>query len=150
MRPGELIIFLLVGAALLVVILISWIIFRKRKKWAIVLSAVLVVGYVGYYLYFPTLKVNTHAKRYEQVIHYLAENYPNQEFTVTPEHFEEGYWVGRFEVNDLNTPTIGVTLRVDKKGQVTQIGHWSNRGFPSQEELWQELEFTFERKLHLR
>ena len=147
MRPGELIIFLLAGAALLAVILISWVIFRKRKKWAIVLTAVLVVGYTGFYLYFPTLKVNMHAKRYEQVIQYLAENYPNQEFTIIPEHFEEGYRVGQFRVNDRKTPMVGVTLRVDKKGQVTQGGTWggvwTNREYPSQRELWQELEYTF-------
>ena len=143
MRPGELIIFLLAGAALLAVILISWVIFRKKKKWAIVLSAVLVVGYAGYYLYFPTLKVNTHAKRYEQVIQYLAENHPNQEFTVIPEHFEEGYRVGQFTVNDRQTSEIGVTLRVDKKGQVTQVGTWTKRDYPKQQELWQELELMF-------
>ncbi|WP_153732769.1 hypothetical protein [Sporosarcina obsidiansis] len=141
MNPGELIMYLLIGMALAVVILLNWLILRKRKKLAITLTGLLVIGYVGSYLYYPTLKTNTHANRYEQVIEYLSETYPNREFQISPKHYENGISVGEFDVNDRNTPTMGVTLRVDKKGQVTQTATWSNRGYPTQQELWREVEF---------
>ena len=68
MNPSENIYFFLIGVTVLAVIILSWFIFRKRKKWAIALTSVLVIGYAGYYVYYPTLKVNTHAERYEQVM----------------------------------------------------------------------------------
>lgn len=143
MSPSEVIHFLLIGVIVFVVIMLIWIIFRKRKKWATALTSVFVIGYVGYYLYFPILKVNTHAERYEQVVSYLEENYPNKEFTILPKHYEEGYRVGEFQINDIETPTVGVTLRVDEKGKVTQISSWSNQEFPTQQELWREVAFIY-------
>lgn len=143
MHPRENIYFILIGVILLVVIILIWLIFRSRKKWAIAFSSMLVIGFVGYYLSFPTIKVNTHAERYEQVNDYLAENYPNKKFTILPKYYEEGYTVGQFDVNKMETPTIGVTLRVDKKGEVTQVGTWSNKEYPTQQELWQEIEFMY-------
>jgi hypothetical protein len=120
-----------------------WLIFRKRKKWAIALTSVLVIGYIGYYVYYPSLKVNTHAERYEQVIDYLAKNYPNKQFNIFPKHYEEGYRVGEFTVNDVESPTIGVTLHVGEEGQVTQISTWSKNEYPTQQELWREIEFIY-------
>ena len=143
MNPSENIYFFLIGVTVLAVIILSWFIFRKRKKWAIALTSVLVIGYAGYYVYYPTLKVNTHAERYEQVIDYLAENYPDKEFTILPQTYEEGFTVGKFEVNDIETPTIGVTFRVDGEGQMAQIGTWSNQEYPKQQELWRELEYSY-------
>ncbi len=98
---------------------------------------------MGYYLYYPTLKVNTHTERYEQVIDYLAENYPDKEFNILAKHYEEGYTVGRFDVNDIETPTMGEILRIDEEGQVTQIGTWSNQEDPTQQELWRDIEFIY-------
>ena len=143
MSPGEYIYFYLIGITVLAVIIFIWLIFRKRKKWAIALTSVLVIGYAGYYVYYPTLKVNTHAERYEQVIDYLAENYPDKEYNILPKHYEEGYTVGKFDVNDVETPSMGVTFRVDEEGQVTQTGTWSKREYPKQQELWREIEFTY-------
>ncbi|WP_252503995.1 hypothetical protein [Sporosarcina sp. Marseille-Q4943] len=143
MSPGELIYFLLIGVAILPVILVIWLVFRRRKKLAIVLTSVLVIGYAGYYAYYPTLKVNTHEKRYEQLIDYLERDYPNKEFTIVPKKYEEGYTVGQFAVNDRQTPKTGMTLRVNKKGQVTQIGTWSKQEYPKQQDLWQEIEFMY-------
>ncbi|WP_342505338.1 hypothetical protein [Sporosarcina sp. FSL K6-2383] len=143
MSPSEIISFLLIGAAVIVAIVVFWFIFRKRIKFAIALTAVLVIGYIGYFIYYPTLKVNTHAKRYEQVMEYLTEKYPDKEYSVSPEHYEKGYSVGEFNVNDVETPTMGVTLRVDRKGQVTQILTWSNLGYPAQQELWRKIEFFY-------
>jgi len=140
MRPGDIITFLLLGLIVLTVIGIVWFIFHKRKKWAIGLTSVLLVGYIGYFFSYPTIQVNTHAKRYEQVMDYLATTYPEREFNVTPEHFEEGYTVGQFAVYDEDNPLQGVTLRVDKKGKVTQVSTWFDREYPTQEELWKEVE----------
>lgn len=125
------------------VIIVIWFIFRRRKKTAIVLSSVLVIGYVGYYTYYPTLKENTHAKRFEHVNSYLAEKYPNRTFMITPEHYEEGYMVGEFRVNDIETPMIGATLHVDKRGAVTQTGSWEDSAYPTQREVWKTLEFIY-------
>ncbi|OCA84053.1 hypothetical protein A8F94_15085 [Bacillus sp. FJAT-27225] len=141
MSPSETIYFFLFGVAVLVGIMFIWLIFRRRKKWAISLSGLLVIGYVGSYFYYPALKVNTHAERYEQVKDYLGKNYPNEKFTIIPKHYEEGYTVGQFDINTIETPTIGVTLRVDKEGQVKQIGTWTKQDHPKQQELWREIEF---------
>ncbi|QOR64874.1 tripartite tricarboxylate transporter TctB family protein [Cytobacillus suaedae] len=143
MSPSEIIYFFLIGAIVIVVIMFVWLLFRKRKKWAIALTSAVVMGYLGYYVYYPTLKVNTHEDRYERLVAYLGEYYPDREFTILPEHYEDGYTVGQFEVNNIKNPTMGVTLRVDKEGKVTQIGTWSNQEYPTQHELWQEIEFLY-------
>ncbi|MBO1914696.1 hypothetical protein J4G37_58965, partial [Microvirga sp. 3-52] len=90
-------------------------------------------------LYFPTLKTNKHSEAYEIVSDYLDNNYPNRVFTVVPEQYEAGYTVGDFHVNDVETPTIGVILRCDKD-EVTEIGTWSNLEYPTQQELWREIQ----------
>ncbi|WP_142828086.1 LPXTG cell wall anchor domain-containing protein [Planococcus soli] len=143
MNPSESITFFLIGLAVLLVVGIVWILFRKRKKWAIVLTCLLVAGYVWYYAYYPYLKVSVHAEKYEQVSEYLAITYPDRKFIVVPEQYEEGYTVGSFDVNDKETPGIGVTLYVDDNGQIQQPSNWTNQGFLSQRELWRELEFHY-------
>ncbi len=143
MNPSELITFFLIGLAVLFVIAIVCIIFRKRKKWAIALTSVLVVGYIGYVAYYPYLKVSIHAEKYEQVSEYLATTYPDREFMIIPGQYETGYTVGRFDVNDKETPDAGVTLYVDKNGQVQQTGSWTTGEFPTQQELWRGLEFDY-------
>lgn len=142
-NPSEVIYFLLIGVAILVAILFVSFIFRGRKKWAIVITTVLVIGFVGYYLYYPSLKVKTHTERYEQVMDYLAKKYPNKKFTISPKHYEEGYTVGEFMVNDIKIPQMGVTLSVDKEGQVTQTSTWSTQDYPTQQELWREIPFSY-------
>lgn len=107
------------------------------------LASILVIGYIGYLLYYPTLKTNTHTEAYETVGEYLGKSYPDKEFTITPKHYEEGFTVGDFRVNDIKTPRVGVILRVGKKSKVTQIGTWSNHEYPIQQELWREIEFMY-------
>ena len=141
--PSESIYFFLIAICMLIIILFVWLIFRKRKKWAVGLTSLLVIGYIAYFLYYPTLKVNSHSERYEQVIAYLAKNYPNKEFHIEPKHYEEGYNVGEFTVNDVKLPTMGVTLRVGDEGEVTQLSAWSKNEYPTQQELWREIEFFY-------
>ena len=139
MSPSELIYFFVIGVAVVIAITILWFIFRKKRRVAIVLTSILVLGFIGYVLYFPTLKTNKHSEAYGIVSDYLDKNYPNRVFTVVPEHYEAGFTVGDFDVNDIVTPTIGVTLRVDKD-EVTEIGTWSNLEYPTQQELWREIQ----------
>ena len=143
MSPGELIYFFAIGFVVIVASIVLWFIFRRRKKLAITLASMLVIGYIGYFLYYPTLKTNTHTEAYETVSEYLEKSYPDKEFTITPKHYEEGYTVGDFQVNDIETPRVGAILRVGKENQVTQIGTWSNLEYPTQQELWREIEFTY-------
>ncbi|TWT05413.1 hypothetical protein FQV26_13330 [Planococcus sp. CPCC 101016] len=143
MNPSETITFFLIGVAVLFVVVVVWILFRKRKKWAIGLTCILVAGYIGSVAYYPYLQVSIHAERYEQVSEYLETNYPDREFTVIPEYYEAGYTVGVFDVSDKETPDIGVTLHVDDNDEVQQVSHWTDGGFPTQQELWRELEFTY-------
>ena len=143
MSPSENIYFILIGVPVVAAIMFIWFICRKRKRLAIVFTSVLVIGYIGYYAYYPTLKMNKHAKGYEQVVHYLTEKYPDRMFTISPKHYEPGYKVANFNVNDSKTPMIGVTLRADKEGQVTQTSYWSNLDYPPQQELWREIEFSY-------
>lgn len=143
MNLSETITFLFIGLAVLLAVGIVWFLFRKRKKWAIGLTSLLVAGYIGYYVYYPYLQVSVHAEKYEQVSEYLETNYPDREFTIIPEHYEVGYTVGHFDINDIKTPDIGVGLYVDKNGLIEQTGYWTDGAFPTQGELWRELEFTY-------
>lgn len=140
MRPGDLISFILLGIGLLIVILFIFFILRKRKKLAIALTMPLLIGYVSYYMLFPTIQENTHAKRYQQLEAYLSTTYPERHFVITPQHFEQGVNVGDFEVHHLDTPEIGVTLRVKKDGSVSQVSTWTNSDYPTQQELWRVLQ----------
>lgn len=144
MSPSEIIYFSLIGVPVVAAIVLIWFIFRKRKKTAVIFTSVIVIGFASYYAYYPTLKTNTHAKRYEQVVQYLAEKYPNRMFTIVPKQYEVGNTVGDFHVNDRETPKIGVTLRVDKEGQVTQTNWWSGSDHPTQQELWREIKFSYD------
>lgn len=143
MSPGELIYFSAIGFVVIAASIVLWFIFRKRKSLAITLASILVVGYIGYILYYPILKMHTHSEAYKKVSDYLEKRYPEKKFTIAPKHYEEGYTVGDFEVNDIGTPRVGVTLHVGKGNQVTQIGTWSNLEYPTQQDLWREIEFTY-------
>ncbi|WP_226671118.1 glucosyltransferase domain-containing protein [Metabacillus litoralis] len=143
MSPSENIYFLLIAIIVFVVILFIWWIVRKRKKLAVVLTSLLIIGFAGYYAYYPTLKSNTHTERYNTVIEYLVENYPDRKFQVLPKEYEAGYRVGEFRVNDIKTPSFGVSLSVDEEGSVMQTSNWSNQEYPKQKELWRELEFIY-------
>lgn len=101
----------------------------------------LIIVYISSIAYYPNLKLKTHAARYIQLESYLNKTYPNQQFSVTPEHFEPGYSVGRFSVHTMETPQIGVELRVDKHGKVTQVATWTKNDYPTQENLWKVLEY---------
>ncbi|HSJ38143.1 MAG TPA: hypothetical protein VK945_07995 [Planococcus sp. (in: firmicutes)] len=143
MNPGDLIVYLLFGFLLLIIIAVAWFVFRKRKKWAMAVTAFLIIGYIGYYAYFPTLQENIHEAKYEQVTEYLATKYPEREFTVEPEHFEEGYYVGFFDVNDHETPEFGVTLGVKNNGEVFQTSSWDATGILAQQNLWKTLYYSY-------
>lgn len=143
MNPSEWITFTLFGFLLIIIIAIAWFVFRKRKKWAVAVTAVLVIGYVGYYAYYPTMKTNAHAAKYEQLVEYLETKYPGQQFTIRPEHYEAGVTVGTFDINGAETPDMGVTLRVDDEGEVRQISTWTGGGYPEQRDLWKDLEFHY-------
>ena len=143
MRSGELISFMLLGVGVFTVILFIFFILRKRKKLAILLTIPLLIGYVSYYMFFPTIQENTHAKRYQQLEAYLSTTYPEKHFVVTPQHFEQGVNVGDFEVHHLETPEIGVTLRVKKDGSVSQVSTWTNSDYPAQQELWRNVQTIF-------
>ena len=143
LSPSELIYFIVIGVAVVIVTTILWFILRKKRRVAIGLTSMLVLGFIGYVLYFPTLKMNKHSEAYEIVGNYLDKNYPNRVFTVVPEHYEAGYTVGNFDVSDIETPTIGVTLRVDKD-EVKEIGTWSNLEYPTQQELWRIIQSYYE------
>lgn len=149
MQLKESIDFLLLGLVLLFVIAAAWYIFRKRKKWAMLITAVLITGYMGYYFYLPTLKADTHAAKYEQIMEYLDSNYPNRQFTVRPERYEPGYYVGTFDINDKLTPDFGVTLHVEDDGNVVQTSYWEDGGFPSQQDLWKKLAFSYHEEYSL-
>ncbi|WP_010096937.1 hypothetical protein [Ornithinibacillus scapharcae] len=149
MSPSELIYFLIIGLILLLVLIVIGFILRKRKKWMITLMTLVVLCYVGYYVYFFTSQVNIHAERYEIVTEYLEDRYPDKEFTVLPKHYVEGYTVGQFQVNDIENPNMGVTLNVDKKERVSQTGYWSDHEYPTQQELWRVVQYQYGEPLTL-
>lgn len=131
----------MIAFILLIIILIIAILFRKRNKGLFIIIILLIIGYISYIAYYPTLKTKTHSERYNQLEFYLNQTYPNQQFSVTPEHYEPGYTVGQFRVHALETPQIGVNLSINKNGKVTQVSTWTNKEYPTQENLWGVLEF---------
>ena len=142
MRPVDLVNLLLIGSAVLALCGIVWFFLRRKRKWAIILSGALLIAYASFAFYYPTLQINTHAKRYDQLMGYLADKYPEREFTVTPEHYE-GYYVGSFTVNDTETPTMGMEMAVNRSGDITEASYWSKLDSLPQQELWKELEFSY-------
>ncbi|MFF5996082.1 hypothetical protein AAGS61_15220 [Lysinibacillus sp. KU-BSD001] len=148
MSPGENIYFSLLGFGVLMAIMIIWLILRKRKKLVIGITSALIMGYASYYLYYPTLKVNTHAERYQQLEAYLEKTYPDKQLAISPQHYEPGYRVGEFRVNDSKTPSMGVSLRVDQHGQVSQFATWSNTSYPTQKSYGEKLHSITEKTIH--
>lgn len=143
MNPAENIYFLFLAFAAFIVIFVSWLFLRKRKKWAWIVTGVIVVIYMSWYFYYPTYREVTHAERYEQLLIYLDTTYPQQQFIVEPEVYEAGYQVGDFSVQRVDTPTIGVMLRVKDDAEVVQTSTWDNSGYPNQQTLWQEIAYQY-------
>ncbi|WKA60376.1 hypothetical protein QWY16_09805 [Planococcus shenhongbingii] len=143
MNPAETIFFGLIGIGVMAAIVFIWLILRKRKRWALLLTSILVLGFVGYYLYFPVLKINEHEERYGILVDHLSKHYPENEFDIVPERYEQGYSVGSFEVNKIESPLFGVTLYVDQSGEVSQPSTWTKQEYPAQQDLWKELEFSY-------
>lgn len=143
MNAGDNIYFFLLGIGVLTVIGIIGFMLRKGKKTAITVSLALVVGYISYYTYFPTLQEHRHAERYQQLEAYLETTYPDKQLSISSKHYTAGDPVGEFNVHDTKTPKMGVVLRVDQEGQVAQVATWTNADYPMQQDVWQELAFSY-------
>lgn len=142
MKPSELIYFMALGIVVLLVIAILFFILRKNKKLAMIVAAPFAVLYVGYYLYYPTLQENIHSARFEQLQAYLQATYPEEQFTIYPRELELGVEAGNFMVNNVNTPALGVDYRVKKDGSVVQISTWTNTNFPTEQNLWETVQYN--------
>lgn len=143
MNPGEILMFGLGGLGVLLVARVLFVVLRRRKRWALALSGLLVISYIGFFAYQPYLKAEAHAEKYNEVLAYLAVHYPEREFVVAPQQYEEGVVVGQFDVSDERTPEMGVTLQVGENGKVQQVSNWTSGEFPAQQDVWQELEFHY-------
>lgn len=144
MRTSDLVSLLWIGSAVFIVYVILWFVLKKRKKWAIVLPGILLIAYSGYVFYYPTMQKNTHAERYDQLTEFLSENYPKREFNITPEEYGEEYVVGSFTVHDIDSPTMGVEMAVNRAGDVTETAYWHMLDSLTQQELWKGIEFSYE------
>ncbi|MER2108946.1 MAG: hypothetical protein ABS949_18630 [Solibacillus sp.] len=144
MSPAENIFFLLLAFGAFVLICVSWFLLRKREKWAWIVTGVVIVFYIGWYLYYPTYREVTHEKRYEQLLVYLEETYPQQQFIIEPEVYEPGYQVGEFSVHRKDTTLAGVMLRVGEDGDVAQTSYWTKGDYPVQDGLWQTITTSYQ------
>lgn len=138
MRPGDNIYFFILGNIALVIFIISLIIFRKRMRIAIYILIIMAVALTSYYLYYPTIKVNTHAKDYETLKTYLADNYPDETYIVTPETLDEGAFVGQFYVSQKDYPGFGLILQV-RNDEIEHFGWYQPEGPKTKDELWKQL-----------
>lgn len=143
MNAGDNIYFFLIAIGVLTVIGIVGFMLRKRKNAAIMVSLALVAGYIGYYIYFPTLQEQRHAECYQQLEAYLETTYPDKQLSISPKHYAVGERVGEFQVHDTKTPKMGVVLRVDQGGQVAQVATWTNGDVTMQQDVWQDLAFSY-------
>lgn len=139
MNPGEVIIFMMLAFGTCLVIAVSWFLLRKRKKWALAVTVILIVIFMSAYMYYPTYREVMHDKRYEQLLIYLQERYPNEQFVIEPEVYEPGYQVGDFNVRYADTMLAGVWLRVNGEGNVVQTAYWTNSDYPTQQNIWQKI-----------
>lgn len=139
MKPAETIYFLIAALILLLLLVIVFLVFRKRRALALIVTSILIISYASFYMYYPNLKKNVHADRYEKLSQYLTMEYPDKKFTIVPENYEKGHFVGHFMVNEDSSPELGVELKVDGKGRVHQTSSWSNYDNLSQEELYRSL-----------
>lgn len=137
MMPADLIGFMFLGVCMLIVIGIMALVFRKRKKVTLIISSLLIISYSIYFFAFPSIQANKHEKSYAVLTEYLAQQYPDQQFTIVPEHYEVGVAPGDFDVHDVRTSNRGVSLRVNGN-EVVQIATWT-KPVDRQEDLWQEL-----------
>lgn len=143
MRPAESINFAIAGVLVLLFVIVTWFIFKKKKRIAISISVLLVTGFAAVYFYFPVYKAHEHADRFDVMMTYLGENYPGETFNVRREVYEPGVIVGEFDIAYTDTPEIGVTMQVERDGQVFQRSTWTDDSTPGQEELWRELPFFY-------
>ena len=139
MMPGDLIGYLFFGVCLFLTIVILFFALRKHRKVFFILSSILAVSYMSYYFAYPSIQSYKHEKSYEVMKSYLAQMYPNQQFTIRPTVYEAGIQPNEFYVHDDRTPNLGVVLRVKKENEVVQIATWSNSHNWRQEDIWQEL-----------
>lgn len=144
MSPAENILFLLSAFGAFLVICVNWLLLRKRKTWAWMVTGAVIVVYIGCYLYYPTYREVTHEKRYEQLLVYLEETYPQQSFVIEPKVYEPGYQVGEFSVHRTDTTLAGVMLRVREDGNVAQTSYWTKDDYLSQDELWQTITTSYQ------
>ncbi|WP_404408092.1 hypothetical protein [Jeotgalibacillus malaysiensis] len=153
MNPAEVINFMIATVIIFLMIVLTWMIFKRKRTIALSISSLLIIGLTAGYFYYPTYKEQTHAKRYSKLMTFLEETYPEGNFSVRPEVYEEGVTVGRFDVAHTDTMYLGVTMQVDHDGQVSQTSTWTDGSTPEQEELWRELlffhgsEYTLDKEL---
>ncbi|MER2107118.1 MAG: hypothetical protein ABS949_09275 [Solibacillus sp.] len=125
MKPEDLIFVIGVALIVLIVILVTTLIFRKRKKVARIIVSSIVIGYIVFFTFYPTIRSEIHAQRYDQLVEYLQRTYPNEEFEVRSRNYDEVIQLGDFQVNNTSTPNRGVTYRVEKNGDIFQLsGSW--------------------------
>lgn len=139
MNPAENITFTVVAVVVLLFIGLTWVIFKRRKRFALSISILLVTGLTAGYFYYPFYKEHEHARRYSEMMAYLGETYPEKNFSVNPEVYEAGVSVGRFDIAHTDTPEMGVTMQVARDGQISQTGTWTDGKPREQEELWREI-----------
>ncbi|ARK32524.1 hypothetical protein [Halalkalibacter krulwichiae] len=104
MHPTEVIEFLVVGVAIAVIIIISFILKGNRRKFGLVFATVVLIAYSVFFIARPYWIDAQIEKKVEMIEPYLEQQYPNDEWMITMvPHREDGY-------KHLNPYYIGVVF----------------------------------------
>ena len=128
MHPGDLLFLIGIAIIVLIAVVITLIIFRKRRKMARIIVSIIVGSYIVFFAIYPTIRSNIHAQRYDELEEYLQNTYPTEEFYIESRDYDNVIQLGDFYVSNKSTPNRGVVYRVKKGGEIIQLeGSWQKK-----------------------
>ncbi|MFJ8064587.1 hypothetical protein ACIQYS_08145 [Psychrobacillus sp. NPDC096426] len=144
MHPIEIIEFMIVGIVIAAVLTISLFLKGKYRKYGLLLSLVLTVGFGIFYVirpYWIDAQIN---KKVEMLNGYLEEHYPNEEWEIsTVPHREDGYeHLNPFYISVIfkNEPEVSYQYWVENETSVYQREYSTNKNLNDLKHMENELE----------
>lgn len=134
MSPVELIQIMFFGSILVIVLALVWFIFWRKKKIALTVTIFSVVAFTLFFALQPYYIQQQHAKRYEIVVDYLHEQYPEYKFDISPKILKEGDTPYEYQVVANDYKYRNEYYRVDQNGLV-MFSHYSTLNYGKEEEL---------------
>lgn len=143
MHPSEVIEFILVGGAIAVTVIVSLFLKGRPRKSAWILAFVIFLSYSVFFIARPYWIDTQIEKRVELLEPYLAQQYPNEEWTIqTVPHREEGYrHLHPYQIGVVfeDEPEVSYQYWIDE-GDINQNGYYTDEGVDIDELKYKEME----------